>query len=114
MEMHMKGMREVKEPQKTLYAIERWRKGSNQIKLSVTYERQKMLLRRKEAEGVKDPTRKCRAKCGFIIFDAGGECQPEVELPTSEWGCVVLSSPNKSNYEEWMDQKGALHIFISC
>ncbi|CCD19187.1 hypothetical protein, conserved in T. vivax [Trypanosoma vivax Y486] len=76
--------------------------------------RQEMLLRRKEAEGVKDAERKCRAKFGFIIFDAGGECQPEVELPTSEWGCAVLSSPNKSNCEEWVDQKGALHIFISC
>ncbi|KAH8620301.1 putative retrotransposon hot spot protein 4 (RHS4) [Trypanosoma vivax] len=77
-------------------------------------ERRKALIKRKESEGVKYAARKCRAKCGFIIFDAGDKHRPEQDLSTSEWGCVVLSAPNKSYYEGWMDRIGALPIYINC
>ncbi|CCD21558.1 hypothetical protein, conserved in T. vivax, partial [Trypanosoma vivax Y486] len=60
-------------------------------------ERREALVKRKEEEGVKDAAQKCKAKCGFIIFDVGGKHQPGLELPTSEWGCVVLSSLNDRN-----------------
>ncbi|KAH8615902.1 putative retrotransposon hot spot protein 4 (RHS4) [Trypanosoma vivax] len=77
-------------------------------------ERQEMLVRRKEAEGVKDAARKCKAKCGFIIFDVGTLYLPDDSLPTSEWGCVVLSSPSEKNFKSWMDSKGALRFYINC
>ncbi|KAH8615408.1 putative retrotransposon hot spot protein 4 (RHS4) [Trypanosoma vivax] len=77
-------------------------------------ERREALVKRKKAEGVKDAAQKCKAKCGFIIFDVGGKHQPGLELPTSEWGCVVLSSPNERNYKGWKKQKMAYYIFINC
>ncbi|CCD20101.1 hypothetical protein, conserved in T. vivax, partial [Trypanosoma vivax Y486] len=77
-------------------------------------ERHEALVKRKEAEGVKDAENDCRAKCGFIIFDVSGKCQPENSLSTTRWGCVVLSSPEASNFKEWKKQKRAFYIFINC
>ncbi|KAH8605349.1 putative retrotransposon hot spot protein 4 (RHS4) [Trypanosoma vivax] len=77
-------------------------------------ERHEALVKRKEAEGVKDAEKDCRAKCGFIIFDVSGKCQPENSLSTTRWGCVVLSSPKVSNFKEWKKQKRAFYIFINC
>ncbi|CCD20591.1 hypothetical protein, conserved in T. vivax, partial [Trypanosoma vivax Y486] len=77
-------------------------------------ERHEALVKRKEAEGVKDAENDCRAKCGFIIFDVSGKCQPENSLSTTRWGCVVLSSPKVSNFKEWKKQKRAFYIFINC
>nr|CCD21869.1 RHS [Trypanosoma vivax Y486] len=77
-------------------------------------ERHEALVKRKEAEGVKDAEKDCRAKCGFIIFDVSGKCQPENRLSTTRWGCIVLSSPNERNFKEWKKQKRAFYIFINC
>ncbi|KAH8615953.1 putative retrotransposon hot spot protein 4 (RHS4) [Trypanosoma vivax] len=72
------------------------------------------LVKRKEAEGVMDAEKDCRAKCGFIIFDVGEKHQPRLDLPTSEWGCIVLSSPSERNYKGWKKHKMAYYIFINC
>ncbi|CCD17956.1 hypothetical protein, conserved in T. vivax, partial [Trypanosoma vivax Y486] len=44
----------------------------------------------------------------------GWGTQPQVKLLTSEWGCIVLSSPSEKNFKSWMDSKGALRFYINC
>ncbi|KAH8610933.1 hypothetical protein ERJ75_001052700 [Trypanosoma vivax] len=61
-------------------------------------EGQKALMKRKGTFRARRVAQKCGAMCDFT-FDAGLERRPEIELPMSEWGCVVLPSPFKGYYE---------------
>nr|CCC52513.1 hypothetical protein TVY486_1015550 [Trypanosoma vivax Y486] len=51
--------------------------------------------------------------CGYFIFDTTQDQAPPMNLPTSKWGGIVLTSPDVQGYKEWKDQKGAVHIFMN-
>ncbi|RNE99131.1 retrotransposon hot spot (RHS) protein [Trypanosoma conorhini] len=51
---------------------------------------------------------------GYYIFDVTKGLCPSEELPNEHWGGIVLTSPDKSNYEEWKKQRGALCIYVNC
>ncbi|RNC52154.1 putative retrotransposon hot spot (RHS) protein, partial [Trypanosoma cruzi] len=52
---------------------------------------------------------------GYIIYDvAKGGRNPSVFFVPSEWGMLVVTSPNVDNFEEWRKHKGAAPIIINC
>ncbi|EKG00935.1 retrotransposon hot spot (RHS) protein, putative [Trypanosoma cruzi] len=52
---------------------------------------------------------------GYIIYDvAKGGRNPSVFFVPSEWGMLVVTSPNVDNFEEWRKHKGAAPIVLNC
>ncbi|PWU83240.1 putative retrotransposon hot spot (RHS) protein [Trypanosoma cruzi] len=52
---------------------------------------------------------------GYIIYDVALKgYQPPAGLPCEGWGMIVVTSPNKNNYESWAKQIGAEQIIIDC
>ncbi|EKG01332.1 retrotransposon hot spot (RHS) protein, putative [Trypanosoma cruzi] len=52
---------------------------------------------------------------GYIIYDvAKGGRNPSVFFVPSEWGMLVVTSPNVNNFEDWRKHKGAVPIVINC
>ncbi|EKG00503.1 retrotransposon hot spot (RHS) protein, putative, partial [Trypanosoma cruzi] len=61
---------------------------------------------------------------GFCIFPWGegvyylrcgkGGRNPSVFFVPSEWGMLVVTSPNVNNFEDWRKHKGAVPIVINC
>ncbi|CCD19141.1 hypothetical protein, conserved in T. vivax, partial [Trypanosoma vivax Y486] len=51
---------------------------------------------------------------GYIIFDVSGTFVPYLRFSLCRWGCIVLSSPNTKDFEEWAKQNSALPIYINC
>ncbi|RNE96535.1 retrotransposon hot spot (RHS) protein, partial [Trypanosoma conorhini] len=55
-----------------------------------------------------------RQVAGYYIFDVTKERRPSDALPCKHWGGIVLTSPAGINYEDWMKQREADHIFVNC
>ncbi|EKG08241.1 retrotransposon hot spot (RHS) protein, putative, partial [Trypanosoma cruzi] len=52
---------------------------------------------------------------GYIIYDVALKgYQPPAGLPCEGWGMIVVTSPNKNNYESWAKLVGAEQIVINC
>ncbi|RNF06757.1 putative retrotransposon hot spot (RHS) protein, partial [Trypanosoma cruzi] len=52
---------------------------------------------------------------GYIIYDVALKGhQPPAGLPCEGWGMIVVTSPNKNNYESWAKLVGAEQIIINC
>ncbi|KAF8283788.1 putative retrotransposon hot spot (RHS) protein [Trypanosoma cruzi] len=52
---------------------------------------------------------------GYIIYDVALKGhQPPAGLPCKGWGMIVVTSPNKNNYESWAKLVGAEQIIINC
>ncbi|KAF8284905.1 putative retrotransposon hot spot (RHS) protein [Trypanosoma cruzi] len=52
---------------------------------------------------------------GYIIYDVALKgYQPPAGLPCKGWGMIVVTSPNKNNYESWAKLVGAEQIIINC
>ncbi|CCD19201.1 retrotransposon hot spot protein (RHS) [Trypanosoma vivax Y486] len=54
-------------------------------------------------------------KRGFVIVDISkkGQVPPE-ELPTDCWPSVVLTSPDKSHYDQWIKDRNGKLIYVNC
>ncbi|PWV04787.1 putative retrotransposon hot spot protein (RHS) [Trypanosoma cruzi] len=52
---------------------------------------------------------------GYVIYDVTEKGMPASWFsPFNEWGMIVVSSPEVSNYEKWERQKGAARIIMNC
>ncbi|EKF98839.1 retrotransposon hot spot (RHS) protein, putative, partial [Trypanosoma cruzi] len=52
---------------------------------------------------------------GYIIYDVALKgYQPPAGLPCKGWGMIVVTSPNKNNYESWAKLVRAKQIIINC
>ncbi|RNC44993.1 putative retrotransposon hot spot (RHS) protein [Trypanosoma cruzi] len=52
---------------------------------------------------------------GYIIYDVSMKGhQPSTGLPCKGWGMIVVTSPNKNNYESWAKLVRAKRIIIDC
>ncbi|PWU91566.1 putative retrotransposon hot spot (RHS) protein [Trypanosoma cruzi] len=52
---------------------------------------------------------------GYIIYDVALKGhQPSTGLPCKGWGMIVVTSPNKNNYESWAKLVRAKQIIINC
>ncbi|PBJ74979.1 retrotransposon hot spot (RHS) protein [Trypanosoma cruzi cruzi] len=52
---------------------------------------------------------------GYIIYDVALKGhQPSTGLPCKGWGMIVVTPPNKDNYEWWAKQMGAEEFIINC
>ncbi|EAN81681.1 retrotransposon hot spot (RHS) protein, putative, partial [Trypanosoma cruzi] len=52
---------------------------------------------------------------GYIIYDAALACrQPAAGLPCKGWGMIVVTPPNKNEYERWTKKMDATAIVTNC
>ncbi|PWV06840.1 putative retrotransposon hot spot protein (RHS) [Trypanosoma cruzi] len=52
---------------------------------------------------------------GYIIYDVALKGhQPSIGLPCEGWGMIVVTPPDKNNYEWWAKQMGAEEFIINC
>ncbi|KAF8289874.1 putative retrotransposon hot spot (RHS) protein, partial [Trypanosoma cruzi] len=52
---------------------------------------------------------------GYIIYDIAMKGhEPSTGLPCKGWGMIVVTSPDKNNYESWVKQIGAEQIIMNC
>ncbi|EAN86737.1 putative retrotransposon hot spot (RHS) protein [Trypanosoma cruzi] len=52
---------------------------------------------------------------GYIIYDVAMKGhEPSTALPCKGWGMIVVTSPNKNNYESWAKLVRAKQIIINC
>ncbi|RNC52089.1 putative retrotransposon hot spot (RHS) protein, partial [Trypanosoma cruzi] len=52
---------------------------------------------------------------GYIIYDVALKGhQPSAGLPCEGWGMIVVTSPNKNNYESWAKLVRAKQIIMNC
>ncbi|RNF00403.1 retrotransposon hot spot (RHS) protein [Trypanosoma cruzi] len=52
---------------------------------------------------------------GYIIYDVAEQGRgPHPGLPFTEWGMIVVTSPNVNNFKGWMSQNGAMGIAMNC
>ncbi|KAF5216349.1 hypothetical protein ECC02_010891 [Trypanosoma cruzi] len=52
---------------------------------------------------------------GYIIYDIAMKGhEPSTGLPCKGWGMIVVTSPDKNNYESWVKQMGAEQIIMNC
>ncbi|PWU99949.1 putative retrotransposon hot spot (RHS) protein [Trypanosoma cruzi] len=52
---------------------------------------------------------------GYIIYDVAMKGhQPSIGLPCKGWGMIVVTPPDKNNYEWWAKQMGAEEFIINC
>ncbi|EKG01777.1 retrotransposon hot spot (RHS) protein, putative [Trypanosoma cruzi] len=52
---------------------------------------------------------------GYCIYDATlAFRQPPAGLPCKGWGMIVVTSPNKNEYERWTKKMDAIEIVIDC
>ncbi|EAN83899.1 retrotransposon hot spot (RHS) protein, putative [Trypanosoma cruzi] len=52
---------------------------------------------------------------GYIIYDIAREGhEPSTGLPCKGWGMIVVTPPDKNNYESWAKQMGAEQIIMNC
>ncbi|PWU85738.1 putative retrotransposon hot spot protein (RHS) [Trypanosoma cruzi] len=52
---------------------------------------------------------------GYIIYDVALKGhQPSIGLPCKGWGMIVVTPPDKNNYEWWAKQMGAEEFIINC
>ncbi|PWU97376.1 putative retrotransposon hot spot (RHS) protein [Trypanosoma cruzi] len=57
---------------------------------------------------------RCEVK-GYIIYDVAEQGrEPHVGLPFTEWGMIVVTSPNVNNFKGWKKQNGAMGIVMNC
>ncbi|RNF13360.1 putative retrotransposon hot spot (RHS) protein [Trypanosoma cruzi] len=56
-----------------------------------------------------------RGMKGYVIYDVAKEGRnPSVFLVPSEWGMIVLTSPNENNFKQWKKDKRVVPIVIDC
>ncbi|EKF28873.1 retrotransposon hot spot (RHS) protein, putative, partial [Trypanosoma cruzi marinkellei] len=52
---------------------------------------------------------------GYFIYDAAWACrQPAAGLPCEGWGVIVVTPPNKNEYERWAKRMDATAIVTNC
>ncbi|PWU85508.1 putative retrotransposon hot spot (RHS) protein [Trypanosoma cruzi] len=52
---------------------------------------------------------------GYVIYDVLEKGRnPSVFFVPSEWGMLLVTSPNENNFEEWRNHKGAVPLIINC
>ncbi|EKF39497.1 retrotransposon hot spot (RHS) protein, putative, partial [Trypanosoma cruzi marinkellei] len=52
---------------------------------------------------------------GYFIYDAAWACrQPAAGLPCEGWGMIVVTPPNKNEYEQWAKRMDATAIVTNC
>ncbi|ESS56900.1 retrotransposon hot spot (RHS) protein [Trypanosoma cruzi Dm28c] len=52
---------------------------------------------------------------GYIIYDVAlASRQPPAGLPCRGWGMIVVTPPNKNEYERWTKKMDAIEIVIDC
>ncbi|PWU93751.1 putative retrotransposon hot spot protein (RHS) [Trypanosoma cruzi] len=52
---------------------------------------------------------------GYIIYDIANEGRnPPAGLPPSEWGMIVVTTPNEGNFSGWEEQSRSLRIVMNC
>ncbi|EKG00232.1 retrotransposon hot spot (RHS) protein, putative, partial [Trypanosoma cruzi] len=52
---------------------------------------------------------------GYCIYDVAlASRQPPAGLPCRGWGMIVVTSPNKNEYERWTKKMDAIEIVIDC
>ncbi|RNC33109.1 retrotransposon hot spot (RHS) protein [Trypanosoma cruzi] len=52
---------------------------------------------------------------GYCIYDVAlASRQPPAGLPCKGWGMIVVTSPNKNEYERWTKKMDAIEIVIDC
>ncbi|CCD20014.1 putative retrotransposon hot spot protein 4 (RHS4) [Trypanosoma vivax] len=54
-------------------------------------------------------------KRGFVIVDISEKGEdPSRELPTDCWPTVVLTSPDKNHYDQWIKDRNGKLIYVNC
>ncbi|PWU89931.1 putative retrotransposon hot spot (RHS) protein [Trypanosoma cruzi] len=52
---------------------------------------------------------------GYCIYDVALKgCQPAAGLPCKGWGMIVVTPPDKNEYERWTKKMDAIEIVIDC
>ncbi|EAN93029.1 retrotransposon hot spot (RHS) protein [Trypanosoma cruzi] len=52
---------------------------------------------------------------GHIIYDVAKQGrEPHSGLPSAEWGMILVTPPDKNNFQGWMDQNKAMGIAMNC
>ncbi|EAN93710.1 putative retrotransposon hot spot (RHS) protein [Trypanosoma cruzi] len=61
------------------------------------------------------PSLRKRGMKGYVIYDVAKDGRkPSVFLVPSEWGMIVLTSPNENNFKQWKKDKRVVPIVIDC